>query len=213
MGRHLRVCALAVAAIALAGASRPWTQERFSQCLVRIGTSALDPDEGVSSIQCREPDKLTNDNTSVADLRSDRYVFVGWDKKQPHIWAAGLMLMFDYSRSQTIVGGDAAGGFVGFNRVTILWPDGLQEYQLKTNDLKVTGCSAIGSGLLRTSTCSYRETAYFSITRDVLELFRKAAQAGATTKLPMKFFSISGGTVEAYIYADEVVATAAAAGI
>ncbi|QTH19636.1 hypothetical protein HRJ34_14760 [Rhizorhabdus wittichii] len=204
---------MAVAAIALAGAGKPWTQERFSQCLSRVGASALDPDEGISSINCRERDSISNDATSVADLMIDRYVFVGWNKKQPHTRLASYMLIIDYNRMQTILGGDAAAGIVGFNRLSILWPDGLQEYYLKIDDFRVKGCSTIGSGVLRTSSCSYQERSYMPISAEALDKFKKIAQASTEIKLPIKLFSKSGEAVEAYICVDEVVATAAAAGI
>lgn len=213
MGQSSWKIPAALAALLLCSAARPWTLDRFSQCVQRQGAKDLDPIETFSSQSCVEPDKVTTDGTAASDLVVDRFAFIGRSKLEDREVAATFMFRIDYSRVQTVVGGDAAGGLMDFDRLTILWGDGLQQYDLRNQQKRFGKCSSLGRGLLNTITCRYSEAPYLILTPEMLGRFKSLSANAPGTKLPIKLFSRSGETIEAYIYADEITATASAAGI
>ncbi len=165
----------------------------------------MDPDETLTTVRCGEVDKVEQSQGDLMDLYLDKSVAFVRNKTGDRRWTGGLRFKINYARSTTIAGGNAYGGFADFDRMTMLWPDGLQEISLPAASRKDNGCSHMNSGLLAMTRCDYEEMRFVILTPELAARFRALA-ANENARLRVKFFARDGATFETLISSAEIEA-------
>lgn len=193
-----------------AGAQRkPWDADRFSRC-AKVTTGDLDPLKTIATGPCGEFDKVEKVSGSITNVTVDTVATYSKGEKTGGAWVGLLVLKIGYQRMATVVGGNAAGGFVGYDKLTALIAGRVKEISLMPMKQEVRGCGSTGRGLLNVTTCGYNEYVAIPITDEMMsDLISSDQPSGAT--LRVKLFGNSGETFEAEIYPAEVIGARKAA--
>lgn len=186
-------------------ARKPWDIARFSACVSRDASNPLDPQEVITTKKCSQVDRADRDVGGLSDIWLDKYLVLVRNKTGDRRWVGGWRFVIDYARFGSSFGGNPAAGFAGFDRITILWPDGLAEVALLPTANDVPSCGSGGSGLMSYSKCSYREVVSILVTPEVAAKFAAVANL-SSDPIPAKLFARDGSSFEITISPAEVAA-------
>lgn len=194
-----------ISATPAVAARKPWDIARFSACVTRDGGNPLDPQEVITTKKCSQVDRADRSVGGLSDVWLDKYLVLVRNKTGDRRWVGGWRFVIDYARFGSSFGGNPAAGFASFDRITILWPDGLAEVPLLPTVNEVPSCGSGGSGLMSYSKCSYREVVSILVTPGVAAKFASVASLSADP-IPAKLFARDGSSFETTISPAEVAA-------
>jgi hypothetical protein len=183
---------------------KPWDVDRFAQC-TKLTSGELDPLVTIATGACGDFVKVEKVSGELDNVTVDTVATYSRGPKTEQVWVGVLVLKIGYQRNATVVGGNAAGGFSGFDKMTALLDGKVEEIALSDMNREVRGCGTMGRGFLQVTTCGYNEYVAAPVTDDLLAKLRRADRPSGA-KLRVKLFSTSGETFEAELFPAEVIA-------